>query len=139
MSLALINGQAYDHANVRVNIAGVQVFGVKSVMASKSVPKTNNPGIGGEPVSRGRGDVEYESSITLSMVDIERIRAAAPARDLTNISPFVMVVTFRRGLAPATTCTIYGAEFTTDGFSSENGSTDLELELPLTISGFQWS
>jgi hypothetical protein len=138
MALALINGQSYDHANVRVNIAGVQVWGVKSISAKKTVAKTNNKGVGGEPVSRGVGDTEYESSITLSMVDVEKIRDVAPLKDITKIPPFPIIITFVAG-TKVTTCTLISAEFTSDGFGSEPGNTDIEVELPLIIAGIQFT
>lgn len=138
MGLALINGQSFDHANIRVNIAGVQVWGVKSVSAKRKSNKSNNPGVGGEPVSRGSGTVEYEASITLSMVDVDKIRKAIPTRQIGDIPPFPVVITMRRGLVNET-CTLISAEFDEDGFSSAVGNTDIEVELPLIIAGIQWT
>ena len=78
MATTLINGRAYDFAQIRVNIAGVQVHSVTAISYTEEQEKTNNFGIGNRPVSRGHGAIDASGSITLGMNDVEAIRDAAP-------------------------------------------------------------
>ena len=54
--IPLINGTAFDFAQIIVNILGVPVASVSSIEYEETQEKVNNYGAGNRPVSRVRGD-----------------------------------------------------------------------------------
>ena len=66
MATPLINGRAYDYAQIEVNILGVPVAGISAISYTEEQEKVNNFGAGSNPVSRGR---EFEG---LSRVQNQR-------------------------------------------------------------------
>jgi hypothetical protein len=90
----IINGKEVAWSNIQLLIMGVPVKEVSSISYSKNRTKTNNYGIGSNPVSRTSGNVECSASITLHASAIEAITNAAPEADLTLIPFFDIKVMY---------------------------------------------
>jgi hypothetical protein len=133
----LINGEAYDFAQILVNIAGVPIASVTSIEYGEEQEKKNNMGAGRRPVSRGRGTIQASASIEFSMTDVQALRAAAPNRSLNAIAAFDVVVVFGNPQSP-TKHTLKNAEFTTDKVSGSLDDTDLLTSFDLIISHIEW-
>ncbi len=139
MSTPLINGKAYAWASIRIELLGTVVMGVTAIEYEQSQEKKNNYGAGSEPVSRGYGNKEYKGSITLSMNEVEKIRAAIPGADksLLAIGPFPIITQFTVG-SIIKTHELIMCEFTTDKFGSKQGDTDIEQQFDLIIGGINY-
>jgi len=133
MATTLINGRAYDHAQIRVNIAGVQVHSVTALNYTEEQEKANNFGVGNRPVSRGHGAIEASGSITLGMNDVEAIRDAAPNGSLLQVPSFQIVVVFDNP-QKVVTHTVKDVEFLDDGMESDQGSTNIERAFAFVAS-----
>ena len=131
--IPLINGRAFDFAQIIVNILGVPLAGIASVEYSESQEKVNNYGAGKNPVSRGHGAVEREVSLEIHMNDIEAIRTVAPFGKLLNIPPFDITVTYLNG-AVTVTHILKSCEFTTDGISASQGDTQISKSFDLVCA-----
>lgn len=135
----LINGRAYDWASIKVKFLGIQIFGITALNYKVARDKVNNYGAGTEPVSRGYGNRNYESSITLEMNEVRRIQAAlAPGQDLTDIPPFPIIVQYMVG-SVITTDVIENAEFLEQNVDVSQNDPRIEMELPLIIAGIKFS
>ena len=133
----LINGRAYDFAQVVVNILGVPMLGISSITYSEEQVKENNFAAGKFAVSRGHGERNASASFDIQMNDIEALRDAVPNGSLLDIPAFDITVTFLNGQKPVTH-TIKNCEFTTDGVSGSQGDTQLTQTFDLVASNVEW-
>lgn len=133
MATPLINGRAYDYAQIQVTILGVPVAGVSAISYSQEQEKVNNFGAGSNPVSRGHGTIDTSASITISMNDVEAIRDVAPNGSLLAIPAFDISVTFLNA-QKVVTHVIKNCEFTNDGMEATQGDTNIERAFDLVAS-----
>ena len=130
----LINGKSYDWASITANIGGLPIAGITEISYKTSQEKVNNYGAGVNPVSRGKGRKESEASITLHMEEVERIRLAAPNRELLDLAPFDIIVQFQVSNEQVATHVIKNCEFTEEAVDVAEGDTTIAMTLPLTPS-----
>ncbi len=133
MATPLINGRAYDFAQINMSILGVPVNGVSAISYTEEQEKVNNFGAGSRPVSRGHGAINASGSVTLSMNEVEAIRDAAPEGSLLRIPAFDITVTFLNE-QKVETHVLKNVEFTNDGLDASNGDTTLERGFDLVLS-----
>lgn len=129
----LINGTAYSFAQVVVNLLNGDINSVAAINYKRTQEKTNNYGAGDEPVSRGKGVKESEADITFSMNDGVALRNSVPSKDLLDIPPFDIVVTYRHPDRVVTDI-LKNCEFLEDGRELEQGDTDADFNYPLLPS-----
>lgn len=135
--LPLINGRAYDFAQIIVTILGVPVASVSAIDYEETQEKKNNYGAGNRPVSRGAGAIECSASIEMSMNDIEAIRNVAPNGSLLQVPAFDITIFFGNAQSPKTHV-LKNCEFTKDGVSGSQGDTDLKYKFDLLPSHIVW-
>lgn len=133
----LINGRAYDFAQIVCNVLDVPLMGITSVSYSETQEKTNNYGAGKWAVSRGHGVVEAEVSLDIHMNDIEALRDAAPNGRLLDIPAFDITVTFLNE-NKVVTHTLKNCEFTSDGVEGSQGDTQLTRSFDLVCSHVEY-
>lgn len=134
----LINGEAYAFAQLDATIAGQRVWECLAISFSEKQEKKNNYGLGIFPTSRGRGIVEYDASITLTMVEVEKIKANAPNRRLLAVKPFNITLRWSEDGIKTVVMTLKGCEFLESKMDSKSGDVTTEIELPLIISQIEW-
>jgi len=137
MATPLINGRAYDYAQIRLTIAGVQVHSVTAISYTEEQEKTNNFGIGNRPVSRGHAAIEASASLTIGMNDVEALRNAAPEGSLLQIPSFDIVVTYDNSQGVVTHI-VKNCEFLSDGTEADQGSVNIERSFDLVASHVQY-
>lgn len=133
----LINGQAYDFAQVVVNIAGVPIPSVSSISYSEEQEKVNNYGAGKRPVSRGHGTIKASASFDISMNDVEKLRAESPNGSLLALPAFDIVVVFGNPQNP-TKHRLKNCEFLSDGVEGSVDDADLVRSFDLLPSDIEF-
>lgn len=134
VNIPVINGESYSWANIVLNLFGRSIEGVSAISYKRKQDKQNNYGRGNKPVSRGRGKVEFEASITLENKEVEAILALLPpGKSLLDIKPFPIVVSFSGDGVALRTHTLQYCEFTEDGIDSKTGDTMIDRVLPLIV------
>ena len=131
--IPLVNGTAFDFAQITANILGVPVASVSSITYTEEQEKVNNYGQGNRPVSRGQGVIEASASIEMSMNDVEAIRDVAPNGSLLQVPAFDIEVFFGNPQNPQTHV-LKNCEFTSDGVETTQGDTDVKRTFDLVIS-----
>ena len=124
MAEPLINGKAYDYADIQLSILSAQLNGITEINYTSEQEKTNNFGTGIFPVSRGHGSRDCSGSLGLSMNEVEALRGAAPLGDLLNLPAFDIVIVFGNVQAPKTHI-VKNVEFTNDGVETSQGDTEI--------------
>ena len=132
----LINGQAYDFAQIIAKIAGVDINSLSEIEYEEEQKKENNFGKGNRPVSRGSSTIKAKASITMSMNDVEALRLATIAvtgGSLLKIPPFDVTVTYLN-VQQVVTHVLKNCEFIKDGTSAKLDDTDIKAKYDLVIS-----
>lgn len=133
MATTLINGVSYSWSSVTFAVAGVPVIGITKVAYKKTQNKENIYGAGAMPVSRGYGNKEFEGSITIKREELNRLIAAAPNRDISDIPPFdIPVIYTPTGQVPIVD-TLKMVEFKGFDQTTNQGDTSIDVELELVI------
>ncbi|TNE29202.1 MAG: hypothetical protein EP346_06990 [Bacteroidetes bacterium] len=130
----LINGTRHSWASVEMNILGRVVTGITAFSYKKTQNKTNIYGAGDEVVARGRGNKEYEGSITLLKYEADAIRDALPkGKELTDIAPFPIVASYITEGDTMRTDVVRFCEFIEENTDVKQGDTSIEEVFPLIV------
>lgn len=138
MSNVLINGQAYAWSQIKVNVLGKAVNGIKSIEYDEKREMQDNYGSGDRPVSRSYGKMTTESKIELHMVEIEKLQEIAPDGDITRIPPFDIVVSFQPSNGRIVNHTLHNAQFKENGRKAAEGDMEITKEIPLQVSNISY-
>lgn len=136
--IPLINGKAYEFADIALNILGTQFFGVTSIEYGESQDMKNIMAAGRYANSRTYGQIEATASITLLMSDVEAITSVAPGGRIQDIPEFDIPVAY---LDPSLTIVrhvLKNVRFTNNTRSSEPGNNAIECKIELIISHVQF-
>lgn len=137
MSIAVINGRAYDHSTIIVSYLGVPLPSVSTLDYGEDQDKAYNNGTGNRPVSLGQGAIAASGTVELSMNDVEAIRDVAPNGSLLQIPAGDLTITFLNPQKPVSH-TIKNLVWTSDRPSSSEGSTDIKLSMDFVASNIKW-
>ena len=127
IEVPLINGKAYEYADIIFDILGVPTPSISSIDYDEEQEKKNNFGAGHYAVSRGKGTRDVKVSFTMSMNDTEALRDAALNGSLLSIPMFDIIIVFGNPQKPERHI-IKNFEFTKDGVSGTTGDTDMKYK-----------
>lgn len=133
MATPLINGRAFDFAQIDLKILGVSIASCTAVNYTEEQEKVNNFGAGSRPVSRGHGAINASGSVTIGMNDVEAIRDAAPNGSLLQVPSFDVTVTYLNE-QKVVTHVMKNCEFLSDGVEASQGDTNIERSFDLVLS-----
>ena len=133
MATPLINGRAFDFAQIDAKVLGVSIASCTAVSYTEEQEKVNNFGAGSRPVSRGHGAINASGSLTIGMNDIEAIRDAAPNGSLLQVPSFDITVTYLNE-QKVVTHVLKNCEFLSDGVEASQGDTNIERSFDLVLS-----
>jgi hypothetical protein len=129
--MALINGQSYNFANIKIELLGVRPSGVVSInYGLESGADSNFYGLGYEPVAFGYGANTYSASIEFQFEEVQALINAAstagvPNGDITKLRPFNIDIAFGEFGQPITKHRLIGCRFTDLGVDTSQGQTTL--------------
>ena len=133
MAQPLINGQAFDFAQIIPLYLDTPLVSLTSITYEEVQEKVDNPGTGNRPISRGRADIKASGSMELSMNDIEALREVAPEGSLLLLPATDFLLVFGNP-QNVQTHVLKNLEFTNDGGAATQGDTDLKMTLNFIIS-----
>lgn len=124
-NIPLINGRAYEYAQIAIEMLGGNVNSASAISYKEEQTKENNFGAGYRPVSRGHGAVNATASITMGMQDVEALRDVAPDGSLLKLPPFDIKVTYLN-LGKVVTHIVKNCEFLDDGVDTSQDDKDIK-------------
>lgn len=133
----LINGINYSWGNVQFILFGVPVVGITKISYKAKQDKSNNYGVGFQPISRGYGNYEYEGSIEIYTEEWKRIIASSPDRDPLSIAPFDIQVVFGGTRVLPDKDVLKMVEFLENPLDTNQGDSKILITIPLIIGGIQ--
>lgn len=94
----MINGQYYDSESMSIkfsNLPPTAIRGVVSISYAIERAKTNIKGVTGEIIARSRAGKEPTGNISLTYAELQRVARLVGSRDITNLPPFTITVSYR--------------------------------------------
>lgn len=135
---ANVNGVAYTHADITLNILGIPVIEVTEISYSDNQNMTLNYGTGNEPTSVGFGTIEPVASITVAKKEFDKIRAAAPNGKIQNISFFPIGINYLTEAADFTRDRLNNCRFKGQDVSSSQGNANVYITLELLVTSIDY-
>lgn len=133
-----INGVEYSWANIIFTMLGRNPVGVRSISYSKSAPKTAVMGTGQEPVGYGYNNIEYTASISLLQSEVQKLKNIAPNGDITDLTPFDILITYNPEPTKLTTDILQNVQFNNLGVDVSQGDGEVVVELELFLTGIEF-
>lgn len=136
----LVNGVEYSGIDIKLNIEGVPIYGIAKVSFSEDQEKVDYFALGSSrPVGRHRGPIKATGSLTLYPKEIEAIQAAAPNKNILEVSMFdIGIVAAPVNSDNIFSCVLKNCEFMKNGRDFDISGTNQEIELPLILSHIDW-
>ena len=139
LEVPLINGVAYNHADIVVNIFGVAIIGVTAITYGDIQQMTPNYSTGNLPTSAGLGIVEPQGTITLTMEEVNRLQALATLGKLQNIPWFDVGVNFLPEDGLLVRHRLIKCRFKGVTINSETNNSQIEVPLELFVSDIRYT
>lgn len=130
----LVNGAAYEWADIALNMFGTQFTGVTAVEYGETQDMKNIAGAGRYAVARTYGQIEATASVTLLMSELEAIQAVSPFKRIQDIPEFDIIVAYIDDTKAVVRHTLKNCRFTNNMRSSEPGNNAIETKIDLIIS-----
>jgi hypothetical protein len=130
----VING--YSYADGKATFNGVELPGVTSFEYAATQGKSNNYGLGQNPVSRSRGNKEFSGSMEIDF-DTQNLLARQSATGLlTDIPAGVMILSLEKEDGGKEVVTMPFFEFQGDGISGSQGDENLTQSIDIIFGGY---
>lgn len=134
----LINGKAYEWADVVVNIGGVPVTGITAIEYNDSQTMENVYAAGRNVNARTYGRVEPTAKISMLMSSIEAIQAASTTGRIQDIPEFDIPVVFLDTNNVTVRHKLRNVRFMNNGRKSAVGEGAVIVEIDLILSHIEW-
>lgn len=134
----MINGQEYAWEDIQIVVEGKNqpLTNVLAVEYTNKRKHENLMGAGSEPVGMGRGNKEYEASITMRLGEILALQKAWGG-DITK-KVFTVTVAYASEAGAQTVDQLLFCRVNELKKGIKQGDTSMEVELPLTIGGIKY-
>jgi hypothetical protein len=140
--MALLNGVEYGWCDIKVTLLGRRLEGIVAVDYEMKQEKKNIYGRGSNPVSRGRGNKEYEASITLTGKEYAALEASIPkTRTIMDIPPFRVDISYapEDGSNLVKNDALVDVEFTNVKKDAKQGDESMTIELKLIVGKIEYN
>lgn len=135
----LINGKAYEWADITINILGVPATNATGVNYEEIQQMKNEYAAGNKVAGRVYGQFEPTASVSMLMAGIEAYQAIAPGGKIQNIPEFPITVSYLDASLLPVNHILKGCRFMSN--SRKTGRTDgqaIEVEVQLIIADIDW-
>lgn len=130
----VLNG--YSYADAKLEFNGIDLPGITSFDFAKTQAKTNNYGLGANPVSRSKGNKEYAGSVEMDYDTQNLLQGVSPTGLLTDIPSGVMVLSLERADGGKEVVTLGFFEFNGDGISGSQGDENLAQSIDVIFGSY---
>jgi len=137
--MALINHVAcsWSMIDLQAPALGEDIFiNCQSINWNANRTSENNYGLGGQPRSRGFGNVEYTANITLDVATMILLRNldSNTGKTLMSLGEFDLIISWQSDImqnTPEETATLAGCYFSEDGMEANQNDTNITKQYDL--------
>ena len=138
LGVPLVNGVAYAHADIVVNLFGVPQIGVTAIEYADPQDITGNFSTGAHMTSVGFGQVKPVASITMTLELIQTIQRLAPNGKIQNIPFFDIGVNFLPDSGVLIRHSLKKCRFKGRNVTSQTGNSQIEEKLELFVADIDY-
>lgn len=131
----VLNG--YSYADAKLEFNGIDLPGVTSFEFTKTQAKTNNYGLGSNPVSRSKGNKEYSGSMEMDYDTQNLLSGLSATGLLTEIPMGLMILSLERVDGGKEIVTLGFFEFNGDGISGSQGDENLTQSIDVIFGSYE--
>lgn len=137
----IINGVAYTHADIKLNILGVDIIGLIDINYGDTQTITENFSTGNDPTSVGFGQNVNTASITVSFEAMQVIQQAAAAvgGKIQNIPFFQLGINYSAEGQPLVRDILTQCRFKGRQNSSSTGNSEIPITLELFVAKIRYN
>lgn len=135
----LINGVAYAHADIVLNLFGVPMIGVTAIDYADPQEITGNHSTGAHQTSVGFGPVKPVASITMTLELVETIQRIAPGGKIQNIPFFDIGVNYLPDSGVLVRHSLKKCRFKGRNVSSATGNSQIEEKIELFVADIAYT
>lgn len=139
IGVPLINGVAYAHADIVLNIFGTPIIGVTAISYSDKQEITPNFSTGTKATSVGFGTVNPVATITLTLEAAQAIANAAPDGKIQNIDFFDIGVNYLPSGGLLVRHSLKKVRFKGRDVNSSVGNSQIEEALELFVGDIDYN
>ena len=130
----VING--YNYADAKITFNGIDLPGITSFDLSPTQTKTNNYGLGGNPVSRSRGNKEYTGNLEMDYDTMNLLAVLSPTGLLIDIPVGILILSLVRPGGGKEIATANFTEFMGDGLGGTQGDENLTKSIDIIFGSY---
>jgi hypothetical protein len=136
-----INGELYGWSNIRVNLLGRNLVGIKGIDYDDSDEIKGVKGRGSKDIGFVQGNYQAAGKLTLEMSEVESLNASLPrGMRIQEIRPFDIVVAYRNDDQRLVTHVLKNCKIMKQNRTAKAGEVkELEVDLPLYIGEIDWN
>lgn len=141
MSEISINGELYSWANIRVNLLGRNLSGIKGIEYKDSEEIKGVKGRGKKDIGFVQGNYQAEAKLTLEMSEVEALNLALiSGASIQEIQQFDIPVVYVNKDQRLVTHILKGCKFMSQNRSGKAGEVkEFEVEMPLYVAEIDWN
>lgn len=138
LGVPLVNGVAYVHADITLEIFGVPQIGVTQIEYGDLQKMTPNFSTGQHMTSVGISEVTPDAKITMTLELIQAIQSVAPGKKIQNIPFFNIGVNFLPEGGVLVRHSLKRCKFKGRRVSSQTGNSQIEEALELFVADIDY-
>lgn len=139
LGVPLINGVAYAHADIVLNLFGTPLIGVTAISYADPQDITGNWSQGAHMTSVGFGQVKPVASITMTLELMETIQRLAPGGKIQNIPFFDIGVNFLPDSGVLVRHSLKKCRFKGRSVDSQVGNSQIEEKIELFVADIKYN
>ena len=136
--IPLINGKAYEYADITCIILGVPFFGITAIEYGEDANIENIYATGRYPINRGYGQVTPKAKMTCLMNEVMNLVSIAPNGRLHDIPEFDVIVSYVDINLIPVVHKIRNVKFKNNNISTKTGDTSIPIEIDLVPSHIEF-
>lgn len=131
----VLNG--YSYADAALKFDGIDLPGVTSFEFSAPQAKSNNYGLGSNPISRSKNNKEFTGSMEMDYDTQNLLQSLSPTGLMTDIPAGVMILSLEKADGGKEIITMGFFEFSGDGISGSQGDENLTHSIDIIYGSFE--
>lgn len=132
--LPLVNGKAYEYADITCVILGVPIVQITSIEYGEDAGVTNIWSTGRFPTSRIHGKIEPSAKMTILFDEVQNIMSVAPQGRIYQIPEFDIIVAYTDASLIPVVHTLKNCRFKNNMLKSATGDDAIAIDVDLVIS-----
>lgn len=126
-----INGKAYSHSSLEIDLAGETYFGISSISYEDSLEPGEGRGTTSQVIYRTAGEYTANAEIEMYLDQAETFRQALGPGMMSR--EFDIVITYGEDDMPLVTRTLVSCRITRRGNDSSEGKDPTKVKFPLHV------